>query len=120
MCRDVNECDSTRNGGCVENSLCINTLGSFLCGECNEGFIGNQSVGCRPHPGTCPDGTICDGNAECFTRRGFARYQCRVRKCAFRGGANFFQHKFLFSAKLAGLETEGYAAPIVIWIAGLT
>lgn len=78
VCRDVNECDSSLSTACVPNSECINTPGSFLCGACIEGFVGNQTVGCHPHPGTCPDGTICDGNAECFMRRGFHRYQCRV------------------------------------------
>lgn len=78
VCRDINECDTLPNGGCAENSQCINTPGSYSCGECIEGFVGNQTSGCHPHPGLCPDGTICDGNAECFIRRGFSRYQCRV------------------------------------------
>lgn len=79
LCLDINECDNGRNGRCVENSQCVNTQGSFICGECIEGFIGNQTVGCHPHPGTCPDGTICDGNANCELRRGFGRYQCRCK-----------------------------------------
>lgn len=83
-CHDVNECDDGRNGGCVENSQCINTQGSFVCSECIEGFVGNQTVGCHPHPGTCPDGTVCDGNAECVIRRGYSRYQCRC-KVGFAG-----------------------------------
>ncbi|XP_018496596.2 cartilage oligomeric matrix protein [Galendromus occidentalis] len=84
QCFDENECDDGNNGGCVENSLCINTLGSYRCGDCIEGFIGNQSVGCRPRPGLCPDGTECDGNAECFMRRGSTRFQCRC-KIGFAG-----------------------------------
>ncbi|CAG2167865.1 unnamed protein product [Oppiella nova] len=84
LCLDVNECDDGRNGGCVENSQCINTQGSYVCGECIEGFVGNQTAGCHPHPGTCPDGTICDGNAECVIRRGYSRYQCRC-KVGFAG-----------------------------------
>lgn len=54
--------------------------GSYIRGECREGYVGNQSVGCHQHPGSCPDGTICDPNAECELRRGFLRYQCRVSK----------------------------------------
>ena len=78
VCRDVNECDSSHAAACVSNSQCINTAGSFTCGDCIHGFVGNQSVGCHPHPGTCPDGTVCDGNAECFMRRGSPSYLCRV------------------------------------------
>ncbi|KAF8764313.1 Thrombospondin-4 like protein [Argiope bruennichi] len=79
LCLDINECDNGQNGGCVENSQCINVMGSFKCGECIEGFVGNQTHGCHPHPGMCPDGTICDGNAECELRRGLSKYQCRCR-----------------------------------------
>ncbi|XP_023227944.1 cartilage oligomeric matrix protein-like [Centruroides sculpturatus] len=79
LCLDINECDEGRNGGCVENSQCVNTVGSFICGECIEGFVGNQTFGCHPHPGTCPDGTICDGHAECERRRGQYRYHCKCR-----------------------------------------
>ncbi|KFM64245.1 Thrombospondin-4, partial [Stegodyphus mimosarum] len=77
LCLDINECDDGRNGGCVENSQCLNTMGSFTCGECIEGFVGNQTFGCHPHPGMCPDGTVCDGNADCELRRGLSQYQCR-------------------------------------------
>ena len=83
-CRDINECDeSTASGKCVPNSQCINTIGSFMCGECIEGFIGNQSIGCTADGSACPDGTLCDKNAECYMRRGFTRYQCRVRHFYF-------------------------------------
>ncbi|GFT76982.1 thrombospondin-3, partial [Nephila pilipes] len=72
------ECKSN-NGRCALNSRCINTMGSYICGECREGYVGNQSVGCHQHPGSCPDGTICDPNAECELRRGSLSYQCRCR-----------------------------------------
>ncbi|GFX28418.1 cartilage oligomeric matrix protein [Trichonephila clavipes] len=76
-CYDVDEC-KTNNGRCALNSRCINTMGSYICGECREGYVGNQSVGCHQHPGSCPDGTICDPNAECELRRGSLSYQCRA------------------------------------------
>ncbi len=86
-CYDINEC-AVGNGGCVSNSLCINTDGSFYCGPCVKGFVGSQvnvrylkiwdqimshflsrsflqEVGCSNQPGICPDGTICDENADC-------------------------------------------------------
>ena len=53
--------------------------GSRICGDCEEGYIGNQTVGCRRQPGLCRDGqTICDGNARCVTGRGFTGYMCQV------------------------------------------
>ena len=36
VCYDINECE-TNNGGCVENSVCVNTDGSFYCGPCIAG-----------------------------------------------------------------------------------
>ncbi|XP_022257028.1 cartilage oligomeric matrix protein-like isoform X2 [Limulus polyphemus] len=78
-CLDINECEDGNNGGCVEHSLCINTEGSFTCGECVDGFIGNQTSGCVSHPGRCPDGTTCDWNAVCELQRGLNSYSCRCR-----------------------------------------
>ncbi|CAG0916319.1 unnamed protein product [Notodromas monacha] len=78
ICYDINECE-TNNGGCVTNSQCINSEGSFYCGECIEGFIGNQTVGCGESPGRCPDGTMCDGNAECFLPPSRRTYICKCR-----------------------------------------
>lgn len=77
-CYDIDECQRG-NGGCAANSQCINTLGSYHCGECQDGYVGNQSVGCHQHPGACPDGTVCDINADCEKRRGYLHYQCRCR-----------------------------------------
>ena len=42
-CYDINEC-AVGNGGCVANSLCINTDGSFYCGPCVKGYVGNQAT----------------------------------------------------------------------------
>lgn len=41
--------------------------------------MGNQSSGCHPRPGTCPDGSLCDGNADCMPQRGKSSYVCRCR-----------------------------------------
>lgn len=80
-CRDVDECAERGNGGCVEHSTCINTPGSFRCGPCESGYVGNQTVGCRPdHHGqtVCPDGrTLCNENAFCVKRKGFVNYVCQ-------------------------------------------
>lgn len=51
--------------------------GSFHCGGCAKGYVGNQTMGCHNKPGLCPDGTDCDQNADCvrFTANS---YRCRV------------------------------------------
>lgn len=78
-CTDINECDDGKNGGCVPNSRCINTEGSFRCGDCLDGFFGNQTVGCHDAPGVCPDGTRCDANAECVLPVGLGTYTCKCK-----------------------------------------
>ena len=77
-CQDINECN-VNNGGCVINSLCINTPGSFNCGECIPGYVGNQRQGCSNRPGICPDGTVCDENAECLKPQGLTYYICKCK-----------------------------------------
>ncbi|XP_071476571.1 cartilage oligomeric matrix protein-like [Diadema antillarum] len=75
ICDDINECERN-NGGCVENSYCINTMGSYYCGDCMHGFEGNQTVGCKEH-NTCPNGarSPCHPKAECLIHRNGA-YTC--------------------------------------------
>uniref|UniRef100_A0AAR5P3M5 Cartilage oligomeric matrix protein n=1 Tax=Dendroctonus ponderosae TaxID=77166 RepID=A0AAR5P3M5_DENPD len=63
VCTDIDECAS--GSVCVENSRCINTLGSYECGSCDYGFVGNQSIGCRQGEGYCPNNLRCDRNAKC-------------------------------------------------------
>ncbi|XP_025602698.2 cartilage oligomeric matrix protein [Athalia rosae] len=77
VCVDIDECNDGRNGGCVPNSQCINTEGSFRCGPCRSGYVGNQTTGCRPRGVVCRDGvTTCDDNAGCIFL-GRAHYSCR-------------------------------------------
>ncbi|XP_071118349.1 cartilage oligomeric matrix protein-like [Haliotis cracherodii] len=79
VCTDINECEDG-NGGCVPNSVCVNTPGSRVCGECLPGFIGNQTVGCREGGLLCPDGsTRCHGNAKCVRRPGQEGYFCQCK-----------------------------------------
>eukprot|EP01125_Pyxidicula_operculata_P002110 TRINITY_DN12055_c0_g1_i1.p1 TRINITY_DN12055_c0_g1~~TRINITY_DN12055_c0_g1_i1.p1 ORF type:complete len:1489 (-),score=363.13 TRINITY_DN12055_c0_g1_i1:172-4638(-) len=56
---DVNECE-TNNGGCV-NRRCINTLGSFTCGECFAGFALPSCQNCD----STHFGPRCDRNCTC-------------------------------------------------------
>jgi len=78
VCYDINECEMN-NGGCVENSVCVNTDGSFYCGPCISGFVGNQNIGCSNRPGICPDGTECDENADCIKPIGKQYYVCKCK-----------------------------------------
>uniref|UniRef100_A0A8D3DDR4 Si:ch211-43f4.1 n=1 Tax=Scophthalmus maximus TaxID=52904 RepID=A0A8D3DDR4_SCOMX len=56
VCKDVNECEGPNNGGCVENSVCMNTPGSFRCGPCKTACGNGQ-----PNP--------CHASAECIVHR---------------------------------------------------
>ncbi|XP_071564208.1 cartilage oligomeric matrix protein [Temnothorax nylanderi] len=78
ICQDINECD-TNNGGCDPHSECINTEGSYRCGPCRSGYIGNQTSGCHLQHDVCPDMvTTCDVNANCIARY-TNEYICKCR-----------------------------------------
>ncbi|XP_069783892.1 cartilage oligomeric matrix protein isoform X2 [Narcine bancroftii] len=66
VCMDINECDNGFNGGCDPNSICTNTPGSFRCGLCKAGYIGDQLQGCRPEK-VCTNGapSPCHREAQC-------------------------------------------------------
>ncbi len=46
-CVDLDEC-LTDNGGCDLATLCTNSEGSFSCGECAAGYVGDAINGCIP------------------------------------------------------------------------
>ncbi|XP_043262172.1 cartilage oligomeric matrix protein [Colletes gigas] len=78
ICQDINECKNN-NGGCGPYTECINTEGSYRCGPCKAGFLGNQTVGCHPPHNVCPDlTTVCDANADCVCID-VNQYACRCR-----------------------------------------
>ncbi|KAM5193200.1 thrombospondin-4 isoform 1-T2 [Mantella aurantiaca] len=71
ICLDINECENGRNGGCVANSICTNTMGSFRCGPCMSGFVGDQVKGCTTEKSCFNRGkNPCHVNAQCIEERG--------------------------------------------------
>ncbi|XP_073822838.1 cartilage oligomeric matrix protein-like [Musca autumnalis] len=69
-CVDINECE-TDSEICEENSVCVNTVGSYKC-NCREGYILN---GTECTLIVCPD-DYCDSNAECFLSDDY-KFNCR-------------------------------------------
>lgn len=63
VCHDVNECENG-HAQCGHNAICANTEGSYHC-SCRHGFSRDSaSSHCEAMEGVCPDGTVCDRNAE--------------------------------------------------------
>ncbi|XP_018614998.1 thrombospondin-4-B-like [Scleropages formosus] len=70
VCNDIDECQGPNNGGCTPNSYCHNSMGSFRCGGCKDGFEGSQGSGCQPAK-MCANGreNPCDPNGRCVVER---------------------------------------------------
>lgn len=49
--------------------------GSYSCGRCQDGYIGDGSTGCQPAQGYCANGQRCDRNAICEDH-GYGEYSC--------------------------------------------
>uniref|UniRef100_A0A3P8UP29 Thrombospondin 3a n=1 Tax=Cynoglossus semilaevis TaxID=244447 RepID=A0A3P8UP29_CYNSE len=78
-CLDIDECVDIPEV-CVPNSVCINSVGSYKCGGCKPGFLGNQTMGCYPRK-SCNTLTFnpCDANAHCaMERNGDVSCRCNV------------------------------------------
>ncbi|KAJ8299288.1 hypothetical protein KUTeg_023348 [Tegillarca granosa] len=76
-CDDVNECN-INHGGCDPNAYCHNTIGSFYCGICKDGYYGESVSGCKLAD-FCKTGEhSCDINAECiYTAPQEYKCQCK-------------------------------------------
>lgn len=109
--------------------------GSFQCGPCQPGFVGDQASGCRRRSQRfCPDGTPspCHEKADCILERDGSR-SCVVSAGeqkrpwhGVRGGgvggehAGAPTHHPTRSAPLAGPATASSAAETRIWTASPT
>ncbi|XP_053559367.1 thrombospondin-3 [Bombina bombina] len=80
VCSDIDECNDGNNGGCAANSICTNSVGSFRCGPCKSGFVGNQTQGCAPKKSCAsPAFNPCHVNGHCvFERNGDVTCACNV------------------------------------------
>ncbi|OCT66764.1 thrombospondin-3 isoform X1 [Xenopus laevis] len=80
VCKDIDECNDGNNGGCDVNSICTNTVGSFRCGPCKPGFVGNQTVRCIPKRSCAsPAFNPCHVNGHCvFERNGDITCACNI------------------------------------------
>ncbi|XP_067687415.1 uncharacterized protein [Haliotis asinina] len=63
-CKDTDEC-LTNNGGCDPNGYCHNTVGSFYCGLCKDGYIGSAKYGCELADYCLSGKHECNINATC-------------------------------------------------------
>lgn len=106
--------------------------GSYRCGGCRSGYIGNQSLGClsienlKPTPWMCPDGTTCHQNGECV-RSTTGKYACEVsttindfRYIFYNNGICGIYSCIYSSALWVGRETVESAGWTRIWIDGRT
>ncbi|XP_037824984.1 cartilage oligomeric matrix protein isoform X1 [Lucilia sericata] len=75
-CYDVDECTNGM-ARCGPNAVCVNTMGSYQC-KCREGFVSNGTSNCFPIADMCPDGTICNSNANCVLADNL-KYRCKCK-----------------------------------------
>jgi len=74
--------------------MIVSLQGSYICGECQKGYVGNQTMGCHNSPGLCADGTRCDTNAHCVLKG--SQFYCEVTVIlSIRKYAAFFHQEQL-------------------------
>ncbi|XP_064635829.1 uncharacterized protein LOC135493010 [Lineus longissimus] len=76
-CHDVDEC-ATNNGGCDPNAICHNTIGSYRCGLCRDGYAGSSLHGCIDGDFCKTKRYSCHQEALCvYTGPGQYRCECK-------------------------------------------
>ncbi|XP_058841730.1 protein kinase C-binding protein NELL2-like isoform X2 [Acipenser ruthenus] len=74
-CEDIDECAEGRHY-CRENTMCVNTAGSFLC-ICITGYIRIDDYSCTEHDECMTGQHSCDENALCFNTVGGHNCMCK-------------------------------------------
>ncbi|KAL5007409.1 hypothetical protein ScPMuIL_016215 [Solemya velum] len=76
-CSDIDECADS-NGGCDVHSKCTNTVGSFVCGSCEEGYVGSSDYGCFPADFCSFGKHNCINTTECvYLGPGLYKCECK-------------------------------------------
>jgi hypothetical protein len=65
----VNEC-ATSNGGCDPLTVCMNTPGSFVCGNCPSGYTGTGATACTDINECATNNGGCDPLTTCTNMPG--------------------------------------------------
>ncbi|XP_070566935.1 uncharacterized protein [Ptychodera flava] len=65
-CTDIDEC-TNGNNACDGLSICTNTIGSYTCGTCPYGYLGNGYIGCIPGDYCELGQNNCDVDATCIS-----------------------------------------------------
>ena len=73
ICNDIDEC-LTSNGGCDNNAMCSNELGSRTC-TCKMGYTGNGTY-CENIDECLTNDGGCSSNANCTDTMGSRACQC--------------------------------------------
>ncbi|XP_034260334.1 protein kinase C-binding protein NELL2 isoform X11 [Pantherophis guttatus] len=74
-CQYIDECAEGRHY-CQENTMCINTPGSFMC-VCKTGYIRIDDYSCTEHDECLTNKQDCDENALCFNTVGGHNCICK-------------------------------------------
>lgn len=77
ICQDVNECESGE-ALCDPNAYCHNSLGSYTCGKCKPGFVGDGYRGCILGDYCAIGKHDCHSNATCIPL-GTEKFHCKCK-----------------------------------------
>ncbi|CAB3985902.1 cartilage oligomeric matrix -like isoform X1 [Paramuricea clavata] len=79
VCTDIDEC--LNSNPCASFSKCMNTIGSYKCGACQEGYYGNPYVKCKGvrYCSGAAETNPCDKNAMCISKHHGRSFECSCK-----------------------------------------